>query len=99
MLLPDCFQTSSYTCKRLSTSPFLPNVAIPSLSQNRIQFAVALMPSNIVDFRVTSTSHTFFMSMYLCMMAPHSSTLAWKIPWMEEPSRLQSVGLQRVGCH
>ena len=30
-------------------------------------------------------------------MAPHSSTLAWKIPWMEEPGRLQSVGLLRVG--
>ena len=30
-------------------------------------------------------------------MAPHSSTLAWKIPWMEEPGRLQSMGLLRVG--
>ena len=30
-------------------------------------------------------------------MATHSSILAWKIPWMEEPGRLQSVGLQRVG--
>ena len=30
-------------------------------------------------------------------MAIHSSTLAWKIPWTEEPSRLQSMGLQRVG--
>ena len=30
-------------------------------------------------------------------MAPHSSTLAWKILWMEEPGRLQSVGSQRVG--
>ena len=29
-------------------------------------------------------------------MATHSSTLAWKIPWMEEPGRLQSTGLQRV---
>ena len=29
-------------------------------------------------------------------MATHSSTLAWKIPWMEEPGRLQSVGSQRV---
>ena len=29
-------------------------------------------------------------------MAPHSSTLAWKIPWMEEPGKLQSMGLQRV---
>ena len=31
-------------------------------------------------------------------MAPHSSILAWKIPWMEEPSRLQSIGLLWVGC-
>ena len=30
-------------------------------------------------------------------MATHSSTLAWKIPWTEEPGRLQSMGLQRVG--
>ena len=30
-------------------------------------------------------------------MAIYSSTLAWKIPWMEEPDRLQSMELQRVG--
>ena len=30
-------------------------------------------------------------------MAPHSSTLAWKIPWMEEPGRLQSMGSLRIG--
>ena len=30
-------------------------------------------------------------------MATHSSTVVWKIPWMEEPGRLQSMGLQRVG--
>ena len=29
--------------------------------------------------------------------APHSSTLAWRIPWIEEPGRLQSMGLQGVG--
>ena len=29
-------------------------------------------------------------------MATHSSTLAWKIPWMEEPGRLQFMGSQRV---
>ena len=29
-------------------------------------------------------------------MATHSSILAWKIPWMEEPGRLQSMGSQRV---
>ena len=30
-------------------------------------------------------------------MAPHSSTLAWKIPWTEEPGALQSMGSRRVG--
>ena len=30
-------------------------------------------------------------------MAPHSSTLGWKIPWMEEPGRLQSMGSLGVG--
>ena len=30
-------------------------------------------------------------------MAIHSSILTWRIPWTEEPGRLQSIGLQRVG--
>ena len=30
-------------------------------------------------------------------MATHSSTLAWRIPWMEEPGGLQCMGLQRLG--
>ena len=30
-------------------------------------------------------------------MTTHSSTLAWEIPWTEEPGRLQSLGLQRAG--
>ena len=30
-------------------------------------------------------------------MTPHSSTLAWRIPWTEEPGRLQSMGSLRVG--
>ena len=30
-------------------------------------------------------------------MATHSSTIAWKIPWTEEPDRLESMGSQRVG--
>ena len=32
-------------------------------------------------------------------MAPHSSPLAWKIPWTEEPGRLWSMGSLRVGHH
>ena len=42
-----------------------------------------------------------FLVVYGCemekAMATHSSTLAWKIPWTEEPGRLQSMGSQRVG--
>ena len=40
--------------------------------------------------------HHLIPYLLLCM-ATHSSTLAWKIPWTEEPGRLQSMGLQRVG--
>ena len=32
-------------------------------------------------------------------MTTHSSVLAWKIPWTEEPGGLQSMGPQRVGCN
>ena len=32
-------------------------------------------------------------------LATHSSILAWRIPWTEEPDRLQSMGLQRVRYH
>ena len=52
------------------------------------------------------TANVFFLGWQKCSeirwwvmvaMAPHSSTLAWKIPWMEEPDRLQSMGSLRVG--
>ena len=44
--------------------------------------------------------HTFilvFLGSLEKAVAPHSSTLAWKIPWTEEPGRLQSMGSRRVG--
>ena len=49
-----------------------------------------------------STSHGYWFGDCSChmqgkAMAPHSSTLVWKIPWMEEPGRLQSMGSLRVG--
>ena len=40
---------------------------------------------------------SFFPSFEFKAMAPHSSTLAWKIPWTEEPGGLQSMGSWRVG--
>ena len=42
-----------------------------------------------------SLCHYLYLSMEKAM-APHSSTLAWKIPWMEEPGRLQSMRSLRV---
>ena len=51
---------------------------------------------------IIEKAREFQKNIYLCFiaekaMAPHSSTFAWKIPWTEEPNRLQSMGSQRVG--
>ena len=53
---------------------------------------VAKSQTGLSDFTFTFHFHALEKA-----MAPHSSTLAWKIPWMEEPGRLQSMGLLRVG--
>ena len=58
-----------------------------------------------MDTRIHSPpNHTAIFKMnnqnLLCLekaMAPHSSTLAWKIPWMEEPGGLQSMGSRKAG--
>ena len=55
------------------------------------------------DFRIyIQGNYNYIFDIFYCLivekaMAPHSSTLAWKIPWMEEPGRLQSMGSRRVG--
>ena len=53
---------------------------------------------------IVSLASFFFFSLYLSLhlslerkMATLSSILAWRIPWTEEPGRLQSMGSQRVG--
>ena len=51
------------------------------------------MWEEVLIFQISPSSH--FPSEKA--MAPHSSTLAWKIPWTEEPGRLQSMGSLRVG--
>ena len=57
-------------------------------------------PSSTESIRLFYTSVSLLLSHIQGLekaMAPHSSTLAWKIPWMEEPDGLQSMGLLRVG--
>ena len=53
---------------------------------------VAKSQIRLSDFRFTFHFHALEKE-----MATHSSILAWRIPWMEEPGGLQSTGLQRVG--
>ena len=47
---------------------------------------------------LSKITYIFYLSVHKeKAMATHSSTLAWKIPWTEEPGRLQSMGSLRVG--
>ena len=70
-------------------------IRIPSLSSSTIsgknQATLLCQPQSHILFMLISTS------LSEKAMATYSSTLAWKIPWMEEPGRLQSMGSLRVG--
>ena len=61
----------------------------------RFRFSVFSLSENY--FYIFVGSKYFLISSVEKAMAPHSSTLAWKIPWTEEPGRLQSMGSWRVG--
>ena len=61
---------------------------------------VRTFTDNIVIIKALALELTFWMKLMIMTekaMATHSSTLAWKIPWTEEPGGLQSMGLLRVG--
>ena len=60
------------------------------------------LPQTVANYTCNSVSfwrHFVYLRRYSMWigLAPHSSTLAWKIPWMEEPGGLQSMGSLRVG--
>ena len=59
-----------------------------------LQWQNAQFTNKINNEEKNSTKIT---AQYINSMAPHSSTLAWKIPWTEEPGGLQSMGSLRVG--
>ena len=60
-------------------------------------FPLQVITRNWVEFPVLFSRSLLVISfIYSSILAPHSSTLAWKIPWTEDPGRLQSIGLQRV---
>ena len=76
----------------------------PSTQDGKHRFPRMLSWVKLGGFTPTSLSETMcttsvdiFGTTYIeKAMAPHSSTLAWKIPWTEEPGRLQSIGSLRV---
>ena len=60
-------------------------------------FLVAQMVKHLPTMRETRVQSLSWEDPLEKETATHSSTLAWKIPWTEEPGRLQSMGSQRVG--
>ena len=68
-----------------------------SLSLKRQDFLVAQTVKPLPTMQETRLQSLGQEDLLEKEMATHSSILAWKIPWMEEPGRLQSMGSQRVG--
>ena len=70
-----------------------PNTKLGSLSEP----LVAQMVKHLLIVRETWVQSLGREDLLEKEMATHSNILAWKIPWTEEPGRLQSMGSQRVG--
>ena len=77
----------------------LPGSSIHGIFQARVLEWGAITFSGRKDFPVPHHLPEFAQThvRFYYLMAPHSSTLAWKTPWTEEPGRLQSMGSLRVG--
>ena len=82
-------------CFHLFFLPFFPHLNVLCLSPLWASSAGFIFPSlvseNCICFNTMPVIHL------QKAMASHSSTLAWKIPWLKKPGRLQSMGLRRVG--
>ena len=76
-------------------SPFIKFYA--QTFQSLLASMVAQMVNNLPAMQETRVRSLVWEDTLEKEMAAHSSTLAWKIPWMDEPGRLQSMVSQRVG--
>ena len=73
------------------------SVKLKNLNFTRSSFLDESLLDNVLSGRYEdSVIHSITFSEAWKAMAPHSSTLAWKIPWTEEPGRLQSRGSLRI---
>ena len=78
----------------LAQIPVNPHPLLSAAATTKIQCPGTLIHSHSMP---QGPGYSSVLALSQKAMAPHSSTLAWKIPWMEEPGRLQSMGLLRVG--
>ena len=91
--------TVSFLAITLSDFPFLRySILVDCMLLGTYSF---FLLSNLLVYNFSEYSHSH---LYICVvsvmekaMAPHSSALAWKIPWTEEPGGLQSMGSLRFG--
>ena len=86
------FSSRNSDCSRTNRRHILGN--LPFLEAHEISHAREQHLIPIGNLSSLNLSYAFWLEK---AMAPHSSTLAWKIPWMEEPGGLQSMGSLRVG--
>ena len=78
-------------------SPFPSALLIPGGQRNPISLNAVLSVRDSLGLLDSFHQCLFYDPCKEKAMAPHSSTLAWKLPWTEEPGRLQSMGSIRVG--
>ena len=81
------FSSSSPSATRVVSSAYL----------RLLIFLPAILLDSSLCFIQPDISHDVLLPIMQKEMAAHSSILAWRIPWTEEPGGLQSIGLQRVG--
>ena len=86
------FTESLFTIARIRKQPKNPSIHTHTHTHRRV-FYSAIEKSRILPFAATWMNLKGIMLSEEKAMATHSSTLAWKIPWTQEPGRLQSMGL------
>ena len=77
------------------SSPGHPSAISPASGSVQGALAATIQAHTVPSQTAQPLTPSFHFSLEKAM-APHSSTLAWKIPWTEEPGRLQSMGSLRV---
>ena len=88
----DCFLCSVCVCVRYSVFKNYKFISLFLIDQVKLELMHCKKFTNLFCYFYSSGSTTVLEK----AMATHCSTLSWKIPWTEEPGRLQSMGLRRV---